>query len=146
MLRALPQRVLDFSRRSPLVCAAMLIGLGGAVSAAASLIPRRGPDLIPGMSFPPPYADKVGHFLLSGTIVWLLLHAAEKHLHFRGRLVLATTVVLALVILEESLQALSPRRTFSLADLAASVSGIGVFGLLALRSITRMDGRNTPNG
>ncbi len=71
--------------------------------------------------------DKVGHFVLMGSVAFLITLAMPKNGRLYGLLILA-----ALLTLEEFSQLFFKTRTFSLLDLACSLSGVGVFGYLSL--------------
>lgn len=76
-----------------------------------------------------PYGDKVGHFLLMAPLA-LLADLAAPGKRF-GRLPAGSAVVALLVTAEEISQAFFPHRTFSGADLAASLAGVVVGARLA---------------
>jgi len=87
-----------------------------------------------------PGGDKAGHFLLFGTLGYLLNSSALKLFPQRAsvRLVLVTSLALAVLIgLEEWSQAIFPARTMSLTDLLASYAGLVVAALLACRTLAR---------
>jgi undecaprenyl-diphosphatase len=72
-----------------------------------------------------PGADKLFHFLLSGSVAFLAIG------WWVGRPPGAVLTILGLLATaEESLQALSPARSFDLLDLAAALVGIALFGWL----------------
>lgn len=80
------------------------------------------------------YGDKVGHFLLMGTVAFfvnLALHARRITI-FQCPLLLGSLCVALLVTLEEFSQLFFPSRSFDLIDLAASLLGIVVIGRTAL--------------
>ena len=76
-----------------------------------------------------PSYDILGHFFLLGIASYL------SHLALRGRalnigrctLPLGPTLIVLIVIVDETLQGLSPNRTVSITDVAASFSGILLF-------------------
>lgn len=71
--------------------------------------------------------DKVGHFLLMGSVAFLLTLAMPKAWRLPGLILLA-----GLITLEEFTQRIFKTRTFSLLDLAFSLAGVTVFGLLSV--------------
>ena len=80
-----------------------------------------------------PYGDKVAHFVLMGTLSFLVnlaLHGRTHTLSSRPFL-LGSFAVALIVLLEELSQIFLPNRTFSLADLTADFLGIFLFGRLA---------------
>ena len=80
-----------------------------------------------------PLGDKLGHFLLMGTLSFLvnLLQRAEVVRWGPLRLRKGSAIVLSLVTLEECSQLFFRSRSFDLVDLAADVIGIWAFGALA---------------
>ncbi len=74
-----------------------------------------------------PNGDKVGHFLLMGSIAFVLVMAFPSRWRLSGLIILAI-----LLILEEFSQVLFKTRTFSLLDLACSLAGVSVFGYLSI--------------
>lgn len=70
-----------------------------------------------------PY-DVVVHFVLLG-LAGLLLHGALERRHW-GLVPVGPTLVAIAATIEECSQAFVPARTFSLADMAANVSGVAV--------------------
>lgn len=81
-----------------------------------------------------PFGDKAGHFILFGTLSFLLNKSAMALLPKRetARLVLTVSLLLAILIgLEEWSQSLFPARTMSFSDLFASYGGVFVFALVA---------------
>lgn len=79
------------------------------------------------------YGDKIGHFFLYGTMAMLLNLALNgKSIKGNALLQLGSVLVLIATTLEEFSQLFIARRTFSLLDLAANVSGIACFTLLSL--------------
>ncbi len=81
-----------------------------------------------------PGADKTGHFLLMGTLGFLVVLAFSES-RVRGRRLGAAGCIAAvcvLVTLDELSQFYLPHRTVSLNDLLASWAGILVFGLVAM--------------
>lgn len=71
--------------------------------------------------------DKVGHFLLIGSVAFLLALAIPKTWRLRGLILLA-----GLITLEEFSQLIFKTRTFDLLDLACSLAGVTVFGTLSV--------------
>lgn len=81
-----------------------------------------------------PYGDKVGHFILYGTLAFLLARAFPRGINL-GRLFLPYAI-LALVVFaaaEEYSQRFFSTRTFDLVDLTFSCLGILTGTWLALR-------------
>jgi len=80
-----------------------------------------------------PAADKLGHFVLLGTMSLLVnLSMDLKRWRIGGRELLAGSIIVAiLATAEEFTQRFIPTRSFSLLDLAANYLGIFVFGRLA---------------
>ena len=81
-----------------------------------------------------PNADKVLHFLLFGLVAfWLNLWTNGRLVRVRGQSLLPVAVLVPFVVAlsEESMQAFSPLRTASLADLAADLSGLLFFWALS---------------
>jgi VanZ family protein len=80
-----------------------------------------------------PGRDKTGHFVLMGGFAGVSVIAfAGRRLGARRVSALAVMIIVALlVVLEEFLQRWLPYRTFSLVDLASSLSGVACFGALA---------------
>ena len=80
-----------------------------------------------------PDGDKLGHFILMGTLsflVNLLLRAAPTRL-YRFTVMKGSTIVMGIVTLEECSQVFFKARTFDLLDLAADAFGIWAFARLA---------------
>ncbi|MEA5078171.1 MAG: hypothetical protein VB013_06335 [Anaerolineaceae bacterium] len=71
--------------------------------------------------------DKVGHFLLMGSVAFLVTLAMPRAWRLRGLIVLA-----GLITLEEFSQLIFTTRTFDLLDLACSLAGVTVFGTLSV--------------
>lgn len=80
-----------------------------------------------------PYGDKVGHFVLLGTLALLADLAAKRRGVGRLRVPLGPAIIAALVVLEELSQLALPTRSFDLADLAADAAGIVAFVALGRR-------------
>lgn len=87
-----------------------------------------------------PGGDRVGHFILYGTLAYLLVRAFPRRLQM-GRLSPAVTSLLAaaLALAEEFSQLFSPRRSPDLLDLACGLLGI----LLADRLAAHRKGLDT---
>lgn len=82
-----------------------------------------------------PFADKVLHFLLFGSVVfWLTLWLGPRWVRW-GALSLPLPILLPFIValVEEGLQQLSPRRTASFEDLASDLAGMLFFWWLARR-------------
>lgn len=80
-----------------------------------------------------PGGDKTGHFLIMGTVTFLVTLAFSSA-HLRGRRLGALgcmAIVGVVVTVDELLQLLFPSRTFSGADLLANWLGILTFGAAA---------------
>lgn len=80
-----------------------------------------------------PAGDKVGHFLLFGTLsflVNLILRAAEIRF-WRITLLKGSAMVMSIVTVEEISQLFFASRSFDLGDLAADLLGIWTCGWLA---------------
>ncbi|OLP20007.1 hypothetical protein BST81_02740 [Leptolyngbya sp. 'hensonii'] len=83
-----------------------------------------------------PFYDTIGHFVLLGLASYFI-HQALNHRRvrlFSLSLPLGPLLVGLFATSDETIQALSPQRTFSLTDLAASLLGILCFYWLAKRS------------
>jgi polysaccharide biosynthesis protein VpsQ len=81
-----------------------------------------------------PNGDKVGHFLLFGTVSFCAVIASDfKIINISRYLVIykASLFVAVIVIIEECSQIWLITRTFELADLLANILGILVFSSLA---------------
>jgi len=74
-----------------------------------------------------PNGDKLGHFLLMGSLAFVVALALPHSWKLRGLLILA-----GLLTLEEFSQLLFHHRTFDLLDLSCSLAGVVVFGGLNL--------------
>jgi VanZ family protein len=81
-----------------------------------------------------PHGDKIGHFLLMGSLALLVNLAMDvRRVNIRGRWFLLGSLIVGLIVtLEEVSQILVPARTFSFYDLAADYLGIYLFGRLAI--------------
>jgi hypothetical protein len=82
--------------------------------------------LIPTKLHDIPYYDSAGHFILYGLWGYFFGNAYQKPMIAIGRLIVQNGIAMAIIIaiIEESLQQLSPMRTFSLADLGFGLLGI----------------------
>jgi hypothetical protein len=81
-----------------------------------------------------PYGDKLGHFLLMGTLC-LLLNVALRARTFQGgraTVLLGSLIIAGIATAEEITQLFLPSRTFALTDLAADYLGIFLAGRLAV--------------
>jgi VanZ family protein len=84
-----------------------------------------------------PYADKVGHFILYGTLVLLINLTLFRSMpsQTRNRIVIFSGMTLAFLIgLEELSQQQFSNRTFDLVDLSASYLGVIFFSWLAIKT------------
>ncbi len=80
-----------------------------------------------------PYGDKLGHFLVFGLLSLPVNMAALERWPGNMKVVLRTTLVLAVVIgLEEFSQRWFPTRTSSAWDLMASYLGVAAFAWMAV--------------
>jgi len=81
-----------------------------------------------------PHGDKIGHFLLMGSLALLVNLAMDvRRINIRGRYFLLGSLTVCLIVtLEELSQIAIPARTFSFYDLAADYLGIYLFGRLAV--------------
>lgn len=86
-----------------------------------------------------PGADKLGHFLLMGTLSFLVNMGLEaRQWPVAGRQVLRGSLLVALLVTAEELtQLLLPTRSFSLLDLLSDYVGIWLFGRLAAYLVNR---------
>ncbi len=84
--------------------------------------------------------DKLGHFLLMGTVAFLVTLAMPGRWRVRGLFILA-----GLLTLEEFSQLFFQTRTFSLLDLACSLAGVSLFGYLSLLLNRYLDKRAEDN-
>jgi VanZ family protein len=93
-----------------------------------------------------PAGDKVGHFLLFGTLsflVNLVLRAAEVRL-WRIAFLKGSAIVASLVTLEEFSQLFFRSRSFDLGDLTADILGIWLCGWLARKYLAWKRVRSKP--
>ena len=83
-----------------------------------------------------PYGDKTGHVLLIGTLTFLLNYGLNGRMVKIGRLkiLLGCAIVAVAITVEEFSQMWIPLRTFDSIDLAANYLGIGLAGLIWLRT------------
>jgi len=72
-----------------------------------------------------PFGDKFGHFFIFGLLSLALVSAIRNQRATSIGIALATLIV----IVEEGLQIFSSTRSFSISDLAASLTGVFVFAL-----------------
>jgi VanZ family protein len=81
-----------------------------------------------------PGGDKVGHFLLMGTLALLLnLALSCRVIKVAGRaFLIGSLIALTLITIEEFSQRFVPYRTFDLVDLVADYSGVIIFSWLAV--------------
>lgn len=86
-----------------------------------------------------PYFDKVGHFVLIGTLAFLInLTLQSRKMQLFGRPVLTGSFwVTIVVILEELTQIVNPNRTFDWGDLLCDFLGIFFLGRLAAYLLSR---------
>jgi polysaccharide biosynthesis protein VpsQ len=80
-----------------------------------------------------PWGDKLGHFLLMGTLSFLAnLYLRAETMRFGGvRWFKGSAIVMSLVTLEECSQVFFRSRTFDLVDLAADAVGVWIFAQAA---------------
>jgi VanZ family protein len=86
-----------------------------------------------------PGGDKVGHFVLMGTLALLVnLSLSARRVRIGSRRLLLGSLVVAIVItLEEATQILLAHRSADVLDLVCSYLGIWVAGYLAVRLTRR---------
>ena len=84
-----------------------------------------------------PFGDKWGHFMLIGTLAFLLNYALDgRMVKIAGqKILLGCSIVAVGITLEEVSQIWIPHRTFDLIDLAANYLGIGMAGWVWLRQV-----------
>ncbi len=89
-----------------------------------------------------PYVDKMGHFLLMGTLSFLVNRSLDCRQLTVGQrpVMVGTLIVLAVVGLEEFSQAFIPTRSCDFADFAADVVGIMLGAFLAKCTQSRSAG------
>jgi polysaccharide biosynthesis protein VpsQ len=93
-----------------------------------------------------PYGDKLGHFVLMGTLsllVNLSMHASRVRIG-SADVLKGSLIVAAIVTIEEFSQIFIRSRGFSLVDLAFDYAGIVAFGTLASYLVNRRT--ETPEG
>ena len=80
-----------------------------------------------------PGGDKTGHFVLMGLVSFVTVAAAIRlgNRSIRTRVLSGFGLVVLFATLDEVLQVVLPRRTFSWTDLSASYAGVVVLGALA---------------
>jgi VanZ family protein len=85
-----------------------------------------------------PAGDKVGHFVLFGTLSFLVnLILRAEEIRFRRMTILkGSAIVASLVTIEEFSQLFFRSRSFDLGDLTADILGICLCGWLARRYLT----------
>lgn len=91
-----------------------------------------------------PYGDKLGHFLLIGSMSLLLNLALQvrKIQISKFSFLLGSVILFTIITIEEFSQMFFPNRTFDLVDLFFNYLGIFVFGKLAIfigKSIWKKD-------
>ena len=80
-----------------------------------------------------PYGDKLGHFILFGTLTYLAIIAS----HYRTLKIMqlnsyvSVAMIVVFVVIEELSQLFIASRTFDLSDLAMDFFGIGAAALFA---------------
>ncbi len=86
-----------------------------------------------------PYLDKAGHFFLMGGLSFLAVVAIAPRLPSPPKKATLQVLIalLFLIAAEEISQHWIPSRTLSLADFCFDLAGVGFFGWLALRWISR---------
>ncbi|WP_256871047.1 VanZ family protein [Shewanella sp. Scap07] len=77
-----------------------------------------------------PYGDKIGHFVLFGTLSLLLNLSLSMRVFRPLKCYWGTLLVAVFVVVEEGSQALIPSRTFDLADLLADAGGLACAAIL----------------
>ena len=80
-----------------------------------------------------PGGDKTGHFVLMGLVSFVTVAAAIRmgNRSIRTKVFSGFGLAVLFATLDEVLQLVLPRRTFSWIDLFASYAGVAVFGALA---------------
>ena len=106
-----------------LVLFALMLLFIAAVSAGADV------GIIPTKLFGITYADKAGHFVLYGTLAFLLHLALNRRAIHIGAIAIpiAFLIACALGLADEGQQYFMPHRAFDLSDFAADVVGIALF-------------------
>ncbi|MEO0897851.1 MAG: VanZ family protein [Bacteroidota bacterium] len=97
-----------------------------------------------------PFGDKIGHFLLMGTLSFFVNMALNlRSFHLWGRdILLGTSLLFLIFTLEELSQGFLPHRTLSVQDWIANTLGIVLAGMLAKRlypRFTRSSSSYTPD-
>ncbi|NQZ22539.1 MAG: VanZ family protein [Colwellia sp.] len=79
-----------------------------------------------------PYGDKLGHFILFGTLSLLTVIAFNYKyvLVYDYRLPIGAIIVFLLAIAEEMTQLFLSNRSFDMADISADIAGIFIFMLV----------------
>ena len=84
-----------------------------------------------------PYADKVGHFVLYGILIFLinltLLRSLPSATNRKGAVIMSGLILALVIGLEELSQRNFPTRTSSWSDLTASYLGVIFFSWLAIK-------------
>ena len=82
-----------------------------------------------------PYADKAGHFILTGILTLLANLGLDCRYITIGRIniLLGTLLISIIVFLEECTQIYIPTRTFSQWDLLSDFGGIFIFSILSIQ-------------
>ena len=105
------------------------IALAGYVAALAVISGLAYLHGLPAVVLTLPYTDKVLHFVLLGGAAFLARKATNDS---RAAGLPAGPAIVGLCsVIDECTQAFFPSRTFSLADMAANLAGVVVFGWLA---------------
>ena len=91
-----------------------------------------GPTFFP-IVYKIPWGDKIGHFLLIGTLSFLVNYvlSSRRVSVLSQSILLGSAIVLVIVTIEEFSQIFLDYRSFSIIDLAFDYSGILFFGYLA---------------
>ena len=84
-----------------------------------------------------PLSDKLCHFVLFGTLAFIVHRAFGCDRLFSSRAVLLTCMVVVLVLAEEFTQIWLPNRNFDLGDITADLAGIVVFSAFAYFGMQR---------
>ena len=81
-----------------------------------------------------PFGDKLGHFLLYGTLVFLVNIASGLHmLKIKGyKILTGALLVMSFAIIEEFTQITLRTRNFEVLDIICDVLGIIVFSILSI--------------
>jgi VanZ family protein len=91
-----------------------------------------------------PGGDKTGHFVLMGLVSFVTVAAAIRlgTRRPRANVMIGFSLVGVFATLDEVLQLVLPRRTFSWTDLSASYAGVVVLGALAWALVHPTDPRD----